>query len=180
MSQLPLWVAVSQIAASIILGVAAFFVAALSSYFSYRNNFGWKPRCLLIKDGFGHYGANPEMWTFLVTFAVWNMRKYPIVVKRITVRPDKLRFNTEIVTEMWDVTSPDEITRTRGGDLVIAPISSHTFTADSVLVNPGDLAHVYETVFVTVTYFDPRLKKERTTKMKYKHGFYRRKRFRWF
>ena len=172
-----------QVVAYISLTLTTIIVGIAALIFTYRNNFGWKPRCLHIKDGFGHPLYQPEMWTFLLTFDVWNMRKYPIAIKSISVRPTKLRFNTETIMEEWEALTPEEISRTsnwRQSDIVLAPVSSQTIEAEGVFVDPGDTARVFETVVVTVTYFDPRKKKMCIAKLRYKHGFYQPKRFRWF
>ena len=43
MEQIPLWVSLTQIGASVFLGLAALAVGIASATISYRNNFGWKP-----------------------------------------------------------------------------------------------------------------------------------------
>jgi len=78
MQQLPLWVSLTQIGASIFLGVAAVLVAGLSFYWSYRNNFGWKPGMIVMESGLGAELAHPKHRRVSFEVQVWNRRRYPI------------------------------------------------------------------------------------------------------
>src|SRR5260370_30849974 len=67
-------IAVYQLIAYVLLSIASVTVAVTSAVIGYWQMFGWKPTVFVI--GIGSAKAKNA----IVTFEVWNRRKYPIAV----------------------------------------------------------------------------------------------------
>jgi hypothetical protein len=81
-----------QIIASLALTLASFTVAAVSLYFTYRHNRGWKPIILVIAQARVAHGRDMPPNEIWLVFEVWNRKKYPIVIDQVTVTFSKLDF----------------------------------------------------------------------------------------
>lgn len=78
-------VAVAQLIAASALALGSLCVAFTAMLIAYRQNFGWPP--LLISTGYGLRTDVKfrEIYIAVVKFEVWNRRRYPIVVRSMSV-----------------------------------------------------------------------------------------------
>jgi hypothetical protein len=58
-------------------------VAIVAAIIAYRNNFGWKPLCLVKERNFMARGVEKTATHIRLSFELWNRRKYPIAIRMI-------------------------------------------------------------------------------------------------
>lgn len=92
MDKVPVWVSLTQIGASIFLGIAALVVSITSAIVAYRNNFGWKPIALVSRYSLGtwHTTETDIEGKARLHIEVWNRRKYPILIRYILIKAQGL------------------------------------------------------------------------------------------
>jgi hypothetical protein len=73
-------IAAYQLVAYLALTLASVTVAATSLIIGFRQNFGWMPKLLVTGIGFSRFEP-PQNHVVIVTFEVWNRRKYPIALE---------------------------------------------------------------------------------------------------
>jgi hypothetical protein len=152
---LTVWVSVAQIGASVFLGLAALAVAIASAVFSYRNNFGWKPLCIVITHG-AAATKRPQHLNATLRFEVWNRQKYPIALRGMGVDYPFYKLTEEQPYE-WIPTGPGKLFQPL--EDMLAPTTHKQFeTAVTFERNQGQKSNKSH-VFLTITYFDPRLNK---------------------
>jgi hypothetical protein len=80
-------VQVWQIITNATLTVVGICVAIMSLVVAYRSNFGWPPIAILSSLEFKADPVTDDLFTAppVVTFEVWNRRKYPITLRQITI-----------------------------------------------------------------------------------------------
>lgn len=78
------WLMLAQTIATAILGAGAIAVAIVSAVIAYQNNFGWKPVAF---PTWHRYSIDPigRLQSVVFAFDIWNRRKYPIVVRHLSV-----------------------------------------------------------------------------------------------
>jgi hypothetical protein len=79
-----------QIVASLALTFASVTVAVVSTYLTLRHNRGWKPIILVIAQARAAPGQDLPSDQIWLVFEVWNRKKYPIVIDRVTVAFSRL------------------------------------------------------------------------------------------
>lgn len=145
--------------AGVVVGVGALFV-------TYRNNFGWSPIVLITGHGMGMQGDMPEHYEIVVMFEIWNRRKYPIVVRHVTLSFDFLEMETGVENFEYDKdwhSSAGAGYKTRmhfSKTLRLEPTSHREFRF-GIPFKRRTLDDLRETPKVKVHYFDPRIGKER-------------------
>jgi hypothetical protein len=95
---LPNGTATLQLVAYVSLMLSSVVVALTSLFIAYRQNFGWKPIVFLSSfgGGGGRYG-----YTVTIEFEFWNRKKYPVTVRRVSVKYEKqvMDYNTQKCSE---------------------------------------------------------------------------------
>jgi len=156
MEQVPLWVSLTQIGASILLGVSAFVVAVLGLNWSYRNNFGWKPIALITSSGEQWKKGSGDHYAF-IHLEVWNRFKYPITIRQMRIST----FNLPVrrVLEFapggkWYINT-NEVRHY--GDHVIPP---NSLMHNEILIPINVPNYLRTTLGVKIDWFDPRRNKD--------------------
>ena len=65
-------------------------ISTVAVIFTFRNNFGWGPLILVTSIGLSGVADGKKQYDALVSFEIWNRRKYPIALRSITVTFDRL------------------------------------------------------------------------------------------
>lgn len=151
------WVQLASSASLTLMGLTVSIVAAT---FTYRNNFGWKPIVLVTSIGLSSFDSGPEKYNALVDVEVWNRRKYPLIIRGVSVKIDGLDL-------IEDRTSgrPDwhlhRNTLMLNEEYTIAP-QTHEKHKASAPFESRSLDELKCPILVNVMIFDPRMNKTET------------------
>ena len=140
-----------QFIASVAIALCSTLVASFAAVFTYRNNFGWKPLCIVNTRGVGS-AAHPHMLTSTLDFEVWNRRKYPIALRGI-----KLEYPFyDLAGDQpgWIEFGPSVFYQQVEG--LLAP-TSHAEYKTSIIFNRNTIRKPRKAyAILCITYFDPR------------------------
>lgn len=73
-----------QIVAYTSLTLSTIIVGVAALIFTYRNNFGWKPLCIVLSHGAGTPPSRQYIDATL-HFEIWNRHKYPIALRELKI-----------------------------------------------------------------------------------------------
>jgi hypothetical protein len=138
-----------QLTAYIALTVASVIVAVTSATMGYLQNFGWEPHLYVTGIGVNSMGDDRND-NAIVTFEVWNRRKYPIAI--VTGAIDFLKVKV-IDSGERDGWQQWRNTMTYYGDKIkLEPMSFKEFQITADLDGASALPDRWP---VTIKYFDP-------------------------
>ena len=183
MTQLPVWVSIAQIVASVFLALAALIVGIASAVFTYRNNFGWAPVILTIDSGVldkpdtrRSEGGWPRDFVATIEFQIWNRHKYPIHVGYLNVEFKSL----ELIADFnhLDKTQPHIYSTFMDWPVKrpIAPMTSETFNLEIPFTlgkEYGSLEDISTSMTIRASYFDPRNNRRLSVQTNSGYGFAR-------
>jgi hypothetical protein len=140
-----------QLMAYVALTLSSIIVASTSLFIAYRQNFGWKP--IIFPSSYGG-GGGKYGYTVSINFEVWNRKKYPIAIRRVSVEYEKQvmhRYNDAALSEGWHIEG--EHTLVFDKHETMDPGKSRQYALEAPIEKaPIDLQ---ENVTVTLFYFDP-------------------------
>jgi hypothetical protein len=168
-------IAVLQLVSYVMLTVASVTVGTLSAIIAYRNNFGWRPMGIVTTIGVAGVSSEPNVYYASVTFEVWNRRKYPIVVRSISINLSHLEFVGKI---RIPASGDQDNWHRRGnkiyriGSTVLSPDSHEQFTFEAPFA-ARPLDALMDDINLDVMYFDPRKKAHNHIRFKDQYQFQR-------
>jgi hypothetical protein len=141
-----------QLTAYVALTLSSIIVATTSLFIAYRQNFGWKP--IIFPSSCGGGGAGKHGYTVSIDFEVWNRKKYPIAIRRVSVEYEKQvmhRYNEAALSQGWHIEGEHMLVFDQHETL--DPGKSRQYALEAPIEKaPIDL---HENVTVTLFYFDP-------------------------
>lgn len=172
MEQVPLWVSLTQIGASIFLGLSALVVAVLGLRWSYRNNFGWDPVAFIKEFKITNTQQRSDEAALChigqLSLEFWNRRKYPIIIRSMQVdfKGVTLRQSKHPPAD-WHIR---DTTMRRTKDVTVTPTSHQTFSIHiPYLVDTT--GEIQTPMSVDITYYDPRRNKEGCIRLEARYSF---------
>jgi hypothetical protein len=147
-------IAFYQLIAYVLLSIASVIVAVTSAVMGYRQIFGWHPT--LFVTGIGSAKQNNT----IVTFEVWNRRKYPIAISGgSSINFGKTKLSGRKSNDGWHRWRN---TMTYYGDKIkIEPLSFQQIVVQADFAD-GSRDSIDDKWLVEVKYFDPVSNKEMT------------------
>ena len=165
MEQVPLWVSLTQIGASLFVGIAGFTLAVVSAKWNYRNNFGYAPTAFISSDKLEAEEDFEETKQYfaVLRFEVWNRQKYPIFVRTMTLTFEDIQL---LPVEDQQVNAPWTVGNTYAqfmyeDTLDASKHYAHTLTIPFTAPSRRALNNVAALIHIRVEYFDPRLNRSR-------------------
>lgn len=146
------WLELISSASLTVMGLTVSVVAAV---FTYRNNFGWAPLALITSIGLSSGRKYPGKYNATVDIEVWNRRKYPIIVRCISIKIVGLEIisDTQNFDEWWLYSSSELIS---DNEHTISP-QSHERREIVAPFAASSLDALQCPIIVEVVLFDPRL-----------------------
>jgi hypothetical protein len=151
------WVQLVSSASLTLMGLTVSIVAAT---FTYRNNFGWRPIVLVTSIGLSSGDSELGTYNALVDVEVWNRRKYPLIIRGVSVKIDGL--------DLIDERTPGKRdwhlyrnTLVLNEEYTIAPQTREKHRA-SAPFERRSLDEIKCPIIVEVLIFDPRMNKTET------------------
>ena len=165
---MPPELAIAQFVAYVSLTIAGLTVAIVSLRFSYRQNFGWDPLLLITSHGLRSYMVHGYAATLSMEF--WNRRKYPLVLRVVTVN-----FSVLDLEEPGPHKVGDEPTWTMNAarkcmyyrrEEALEP-NGHKKLLVEAPFKKRSLDDLVDEMTITATYYDPRQNKSLEIKKKF-------------
>lgn len=157
-----------QMVAYTSLTLSTVIVGVTALIFSYRNNFGWKPIVLVTSHGVGS-GMDDAHYDVALKYEVWNRRKYPIVLRSMTVRFNVISvvagMSTRLPSPGWEIPrSKSELFYREEKSL--GP-SEHLVFDVAAPFEKRSLDHLEDRPVISVSYYDPRANKIKAIRKRY-------------
>ncbi len=149
-----------QLVSSASLTLMGLTVSIVAATFTYRNNFGWRPLALVTSIGLSSGDGERGTYNALVDVEVWNRRKYPLIVRGVSVKIEGL----DLVEERKPGKREWYLYRNKlmlDEEYTIAP-QTHEKHQASAPFNTTSLDALRCPILVEVMIFDPRMNKTET------------------
>lgn len=148
-----------QLIAYSTLTLASVMVASIALYLAYWQHVGGRPIVLVFSMGLRVTGEKRDRVSVVMSFEVWNLRKYPIVIRKMTARFPGIPVDREsMVQEKW---SAWEDAIRYGDDVTLGPTAQQVFSVEVPFQMDVYDKKVNPDLKLSVVYFDPRLNKYR-------------------
>ena len=157
----------AQFIAYVTLTVTGIIVAIVSLRFSFRQNFGWKPIIMVTSQGLKS-GFLDEAYVATLKLEFWNRRKYPLIVRHITLTFSDMKFLANRAKQTretgWHI-------QYSGGGIYMNDFtvdgSGHQCVEFEAPFAKRPLDNLRSDVNIQVMFFDPRLNENVIEKIEY-------------
>lgn len=157
-----------QLAAYTSLTFSTVIVGVTALIFTYRNNFGWKPIVLVTSHGVGS-GMDDEHFDVALKYEVWNRRKYPIVLRSMTVRFKTISvvsgMSTRLPSPGWEI--PGWTNELYYREKKSLGPSEHLVFDVAAPFKRRSLDDLEDRPIIRVSYYDPRANKVKIIRKRY-------------
>jgi len=154
---------------SIAMTAMSTIVASVALLFSYRQNAGWKPLALIVGQSMSGVGGGIGIHEFEVHIEFWNRRRYPVVVRGISVNVDGFKLKSNEPSA-----GAEPYVR---GNCLIQKVSRAVNPGDQFLIKlpfgfENESLDAMRPLFsIELSYFDPHAGRERRLKIQHKHFY---------